>query len=399
MSEFINNGAKRKEVVKKMILDLHSGAEVEDVRERFRRLVGDVSAVEIARIEQELISEGLPAEDVKALCDVHVSVFQDSLDGQASPEMTPGHPVHTWKYENFAAGEVLKLLAEAIAELPEAEAMERARAHAGQLDEIVKAYNRLENLLFPVLERHGVSGPSQVMWSIHDEVRRGLKALHGALETGDAGAIRTAFEPLKTKIEGLFYKQEQIMFPTALKVLSDAEWVSIRDQSDEFGYCLVRPGDQWQPVGVEPAALPASPYVAAGSALTLDTGALTHEQINLLLGALPVDVTYVDENDTVRYYSHGPDRVFARTPQIIGRNVQNCHPPASVHVVNKLIAEMRAGQRNLAEFWIPMGGRFVYIRYVAVRSADGQYKGVVETTQDLTALRALQGERRLLDEA
>ncbi len=240
---------------------------------------------------------------------------------------------------------------------------------------------------------------------------------------GDAAAIRAALEPLAAAIEGLIYKQEHILFPTALKVLSDAEWLAIRQQSDEFGYCLVQPGDQWQPQGVEAAALPASAYgaptgaaptgaaptgaaptgaaptgAAPTGALNLDTGVLTAEQVNLLLARLPVDVTFVDENDTVRYYSQGAERVFARTPQIIGRKVQNCHPPASVHVVNKLIEELRQGTRDSAEFWIQMGGRFVYIHYAAVRSPDGKYRGVIETTQDLTHLRSLQGERRLLDE-
>ncbi len=171
MSEHINNSEKRKQAVKSMILDLHSGGDVEEVKGRFRTLVGDVSAVEIARIEQELISEGLPAEDVQALCDVHVSVFRESLDGQTSPEMTPGHPVHTWKYENFAAAEVLKLLKEVVAQLPAPEALARTRTHTRQLSEVTRAYDRLENLLFPVLERHGVSGPSTVMWGIQDDIR------------------------------------------------------------------------------------------------------------------------------------------------------------------------------------------------------------------------------------
>ena len=400
MSEYINNGEQRKQAIKTMIRDLHAGADLAEVKARFRRLAGDASAVEIAHIEQELIDEGLPAEQVKALCDVHVAVFQESLDGQASPEMTPGHPVHTFKYENFAAGEVLKLLKEAVAVLPDAAALERARAYAAQLTEITKIYMRKENLLFPLLERHGVSGPSSVMWGIHDDIRRQLKAVQQALEKGEAGEIRALLEPLAGAIESLFYKEEHILYPTALKVLSDAEWLAIRDQSDELGYCLIRPGNQWQPQGVTAATLPTAPaYGEVPSTLNLETGQLTPEQINLLLTHLPVDVTFVDETDTVRYYSQGPERIFARTPAIIGRKVQNCHPPASVHVVNRVIQELREGKRNMAEFWIQMKGRFIYIRYLALRDAAGTYRGVIEVTQDLTHLRELQGDRRLLDEA
>lgn len=401
MSEYIENSQKRKETLKKLILDLHAGGNLEEIKARFQRLIGDVSAVEIAQMEQALIAEGLPAEDVKALCDVHVSVFQESLQGQTSPEMTPGHPVHTFKYENFALGEVLKLMGEAIAALPDPQALERVRVHLDQLSEVTKVYARKENLLFPFLEKHGVSGPSSVMWSLHDDIRAQLRELRRAIEAGDAPQIGILWGPLSQAIGSMFYKEEHILFPTALKVLSDAEWLAIRNQSDEIGYALVRPGDQWQP-DVQPEPLPgAKPTYEAlyEGQLALDTGALTLQQINLLLTHLPVDITLIDENDTVRYFSQGPERIFVRTEAIIGRKVQNCHPPHSVHVVNKLLGELKSGKRNVAEFWIQLHGQFVYIRYIALRDAEGHYRGCIEVTQNIAPLRALEGERRLLDEA
>ena len=161
MSEYIDNGRKRKETLKQLIYELHAGGDPEDVKARFRRLVGQVSVVEIARLEQELIADGLPVEEIKVLCDTHLAVFEGGLSAEdAPPEMTPGHPVHTFKYENFSAGELLTLLREAVAALPQADALGRARVFAGQLAEINKIYLRKENLLFPFLEKHGVSGPS-----------------------------------------------------------------------------------------------------------------------------------------------------------------------------------------------------------------------------------------------
>ena len=403
MSEYINNSQKRKDLLKQLILDLHAGVALSEVKTRFQKLIGDVSAVDIARMEQELISEGLPAEEVKALCDVHVSVFQGSLDAQASPEMTPGHPVHTFKYENFAASEALKLLEEAVSALPDQAALARARVFVDQVAEIEKVYSRKENLLFPFLEKHGVSGPSSVMWSIHDDIRAQIKALRQALREGDAAQAKAVFEPMANAMRQMFYKEENILYPTSLKVLSDAEWLAIRDQSDEIGYCLIRPGNVWNPHVEHAADLPKSHGYGAASAgesspLPLDTGELTMEQINLLLTHLPVDVTLVDENDNVRYYSQGKERIFVRTPSIIGRKVQNCHPPHSVHIVNRVLDEMRAGTRNVAEFWIQMAGKFVHIRYFALHNKAGKYRGCIEVTQDLAPLRALQGERRLLDE-
>ncbi|MBC7317132.1 MAG: DUF438 domain-containing protein, partial [Chloroflexi bacterium] len=208
-----------------------------------------------------------------------------------------------------------------------------------------------------------------------------------------------AWPPLAQAIRQMILKEEQVLYPASLKVLSEAEWAAIYQQSDEIGYCLVRPLAEWKP-NVPPAEAPA-PAPAYGQApveeIRLDVGALTLEQINLLINHLPVEITFVDEHDTVRFYSQGRgERLFPRTPAIIGRKVQNCHPPASVHIVNRLIQEMREGKRDVATFWIQMGEKFVHIRYFAVRDAQGQYRGVLEVTQDIAPLRALEGERRLL---
>ncbi len=399
MSEYINNSERRKEALKAIILDLHAGKDVEEVKRRFRELIQGVSAVEIARMEQELIDEGLPAEEVRELCDVHVAVFQEGLEGETTPEMTPGHPVHTFKYENFALGEVIKLLREAVAALPDADALRRAQQFAEQLATVDKVYTRKENLLFPMLEKHGVTGPTSVMWGTHDQIRDQLKAFRQALAEEDAEKAEELWGPLAEAIESMFYKEEHILYPTSLRMLTEAEWAAIRDQSDEIGYALIRPGDAWQPeVTAEEAAPSDAVAVEPGGKIPLDTGALTVEQVNLLLKSLPVDVTFVDENDTVRYFSDTQERIFVRTPAIVGRKVQNCHPPDSVHIVNRLLDEMRQGKRDSAEFWIHMGEQYVHIRYFALRDDQGAYRGCIEVTQDVAPIQALTGERRLLDE-
>jgi len=401
MSEHINNSEIRKEQLKQLIRDLHQGGDADEIKRRFAGIVGSVSAVEVARMEQELIAEGLPAEEVRELCDVHVAVFQEGLTGDETPEMTPGHPVHTFKYENLAIHELLNLLDEAIEQLPDERAFDRARTFAEQLAQIDKLYLRKENLLFPFLEMHGVGGPTQVMWGIHDDIRGMIKELRRALGQGQADRAREIYTRAAEAIRSMIYKEEHILYPTALKMLSDAEWLAIRNQSDDIGYCLIRPGDRWQP-DVEPASAPAvATYgeAASNGAITLDTGALTPEQVRLIFNHLPVDVTFVDDEDTVRFFSEGTQgRIFTRTPAVIGRKVQNCHPPHSVHVVNRILADFRAGSRDVAEFWIQMSGRFIHIRYFALRDGAGTYKGVLEVVQDVTDIRALTGEKRLLDE-
>ncbi|MHB1357928.1 MAG: DUF438 domain-containing protein [Anaerolineae bacterium] len=400
MSEFLHN-QDRKALLKQMILDLHAGADIAAVKPRFQALIGDISAVEIAALEQELISEGLAAEKVKALCDVHVAVFRESLDTQASPEMTPGHPVHTFKQENWAISELLVVMDDVVSRLPDPAAIKQTELLTEQLAMIKRVYLRKENLLFPMLERHGVGGPSSVMWGIHNDVRASLKELQQALAQGQVDAVRESYMITATAIRQMIYKEEHILYPTSLKMLSEAEWVAIRDQSAEIGFCLIQPGDLWQP---QVAAVPVSTTLLSGrletDLLPLSIGALTLEQITLMLGTLPVDITYVDENDTVRYFSQGrQERVFPRSPAIIGRKVQNCHPPKSLAAVNRVVEDLRSGKRDNAEFWIQMAGKFIHIRYFALRDAAGVFRGTIEVSQDVTDIRALQGERRLIDES
>ena len=206
--------------------------------------------------------------------------------------------------------------------------------------------------------------------------------------------------------DDMIYKEEKILFPMAMDNLSDEEWVEIRRGEPEIGYALIGEPSGWPNVTVAAgdggaaapgaAAAPPGAPEAPAAGLALDTGVLTLEQLNLMLRALPVDVTYVDENDQVRYYSEG-ERVFPRSPAVIGRKVQNCHPPTSVHKVLQILDAFRAGEQDVAEFWIELSGRFVHIRYFALRDGDGTYRGTLEVMQDATRVRALEGQRRLLD--
>jgi len=416
MSEHIDNQAKRKDTLKRLIRELHEGRTVEDVKAEFAALLRDVGAGEIAEIEQALIAEGLPEMEIKRLCDVHVAVFRESLDAQPRPESIPGHPIHTFRAENEAAGWVLDDVEEALDALqatPGAAQLEQARERLQELRQYDKHYLRKENILFPYLEQHGFSGPSSVMWAIHDDVRAGWKALDELLAVGpgdapDAFSARMddVLQPLSTAIREMFYKEENILFPTALEKLSQEEWAAVRAQGPEVGYSYVEPGRQWLPstAAPEPAPPPVEVKEVDGHLLQLDTGALSVRELNLLLTHLPVDVTYVDEDGTVRFFSQTKERIFPRSPAIIGRKVQKCHPPASVHRVQRILDDFREGRRDVAEFWIQMRptegeGKFIHIRYFALRDAAGEYQGTLEVTQDVARIRALEGERRLLDEA
>jgi DUF438 domain-containing protein len=418
VSEYIDNASRRKEDLKHIIRQLHEGKSVEEVQDEFAALLEDVGATDIAQIEQELIEEGMPETEIQRLCDVHVAVFRESLEGEKRPDTVPGHPVYTFLAENAAAARVLDALEEALeafkAERTE-DRLERASARLAELRGYEKHYLRKENVLFPYLEKHGFSGPSTVMWGIHDETREGWKELEALLSegpgddpTGFSTQMDEVFGPLATAIREMFYKEENILYPTALEKLSGDEWWQIRVQSPEVGYCYVQPGDEWPP---EETALETVWALDKGEEpgsseglLHLDTGTLTPEEVNLVLNHLPVELSFVDENDIVRFFTQTGERIFPRSPAIIGREVQKCHPPSSVHKVEQILDDFRAAQRDEAEFWIQMdapdaGKRFIHIRYFAVRDDQQEYRGTVEVVQDVTHVRELEGERRLLDEA
>jgi DUF438 domain-containing protein len=370
----------RQEELKAIIMELHAGRTPDEVKPRFAALIEDVEATEIATMEQALMDEGLPEDEVKRLCDVHVQVFADALDGHEPVEAPAGHPIDTFRRENQALLQItqsIRKVAERIGTPPGAAEWQRLKpALATSVDrllEVDRHYLRKENQLFPFLERHGVEGPSKVMWALHDDIRTVLKELRAALADDDAAAAVHAATEAATMTDDMVNKEEKILFPMAVDTLSDEEWREIRAGEADIGYSLI-------------AEVPAWP---AGGGVSL-------EQLNLMLGALPMDVSFVDENDEVRFYSEG-QRVFPRSPGVIGRKVQNCHPPASVFKVQQIIDAFRSGERSVAEFWITMDGRFLHIRYFAVRDAAGGYRGVLETVQDATAIRALEGQRRLLD--
>jgi len=408
---------ERRKALKQIIRDIHRQKDPAELKARFRDLLASVGPTEIAQLEQELMQEGMPESEIKSLCDVHVAVFQEGLEQQVKPEEQGGHPVHTFKKENRAlAGVIAEIRSicerfKAGQELP-GDLQSWRKWHA-DLMEVEKHYSRKENILFAYLEKHGVSAPPKVMWAIHDDIRAWLKEIQAALAKPDLSKeearelIVRSVEPTLKAIEDMIYKEENIMFPMSLETLSEGEWAAVAEQSAEIGYCLVKPDEGWTAsVPPEPAVRGAYADKPAGKTggdrtgvIAFDTGVLTPEQIGLLLDHLPLDITFVDKEDTVRYFSRGQERIFQRSKAIIGRKVQNCHPPDSVHIVNRILADFKSGQRDEAKFWIHYGGKYVYIQYYAVRNAQGEYVGTIEVTQDIQGIQQISGEKRIYDES
>ena len=397
MSGEINNREYRQKVIKELIEQLHSGSTVDEVKGRFEAAFDGVSAEEIAQAEQALIANGLPVSEVQRLCDVHAAVFKGSIEEihASGPADIPGHPANTLKLENQAIMQLAGEIRQQLMFPPSAGAKEKLEAKLRKLGEIDRHYLKKENLLFPYMEQYGITAPPKVMWGLDDELRDALRAVVKDA-AADAPGLKARIETLLGKIQEMIFKEENIMLPMLLENLTQDEWKRISGEEAEFGHCLIDPPPVWVPNAQAREDLKRK--AAASGSIVLPTGALTVEEITRVLDTLPFDITFVGKDDTVRYFSQNAERIFPRTKAVIGRKVSNCHPPASVHIVEALVEDLRSGRKDHEDFWINMGGKYVLIRYFAVRSEAGEYLGVLEVTQDIRPIQAISGEKRLVED-
>ncbi len=414
--------------LKKIIARLHAGEPASELKKEFAALIKGVSAAEVAAMEQSLIDGGMPVEEVQRLCEVHVQVFQQSLTMGKKPKELPGHPIYTMIEENkVARKKASTLVATARAW---AWGMGNAKAASEALEDLAQIiihYTRKENQLFPYLERESFTGPSRVMWGKHDETRARFNEARKALKESPKAFLKIA-KPLASSIRKMIFMEEHILIPESARRLSERDWAEIRQGEDAIGFAWIKPESLYdaglvlaaQPpvfpikaaafsagsAGAEAraaapaeagAAAPRGPGSALSELLDLSTGRISKDVLDLALKTLPVDISVVDENDKVLYYSDAPHRIFPRSPAVIGRSVQNCHPQKSVDVVTRILDAFKKKEKSKARFWIEMKGRFILIEYYALYDALGTYKGTLEVSQDLTELRALEGQRRLLD--
>lgn len=409
MSEIIDNHQQRIEILKSLVRQLHSGSAEGMIKKQLETMLEEADYSDVFLMEVQLIEEGISEESIRELCDTHTRVLSSHLDSQDTPETNPGHPVHTFVQENkelVKRSQQIRLRIKQVEGMaPDQNALKLMREIQGLLNELMdvdKHYRRKENLLFPYFEKKDIPGPPSVMWGKHDETREILKATIQGLQDTDhisakeanaynLFAVTTAVEA----VEDMIYKEEKILFPTALDILTDIEWYQIYLETPGIGYCLSVPEFEWMPEGV--SHLEMSMPAARSDRIQMPTGTFQLEELITVFSTLPVDLTFVDKDDTVRYFSSGKNRIFDRSRSILGRKVQYCHPPKSVHMVNQILEDFKSGKQDQARFWINMGPKMIYIIYHALRGDDGSYLGTLEVTQDITEIHELEGERRLLE--
>ena len=307
-----------------------------------------------------------------------------------------GHPVRTYMEENI-------LINKYINKLKSIDVNKELKLYEEIFEKLATInlhFVRKENQLFPYLEKHGWTSPSQNMWAMHDDIRDYMKALRGYIKAKDTVNVESSSKQVFATIDHLLSVEEGRLLPNAMQMLSEEEWKEFKDGDKEIGWMFEK----------DPTPYPEDEYIhpsqdtqkrklpfSTDDKTHYDEGYLTPEQVNSIFRILPVDITYVNENDQVVFYNRGEDRVFPRSAGIIGREVRFCHPPKSVDQVIKILEEFKAGRQDLAEFWINFKGQFIHIQYFPVRDSDGTYRGVIEMSQDVTHIRSLEGEKRLLD--
>lgn len=398
----IPNKQKKKEIMKDIIRKLHQGLTIEEAKERFEKEIGTASSTEIAEIEQALINEGLSPKEIKKFCNVHALLFQSALEKSIIKETSPSHPVYLFKLENRE----IEKIADSLKKLKEEREEELSRTKRklndllNELRGIEMHYARKELVLFPFLEKQGFTGPSKVMWGKDNEVRDLLeKAISSVEEIKDIKDLepysKNSLDPLIEEVTGMIFKEENILFPTCLEKLSANDWVEILKESDKVGYVFVEKPSETEALVKDLKSAMLEEPVFEDNEISLPTGKLRLKELTSILNTLPVDITFVDNEDKVRYFSDSKERIFLRTKSVIGIKVQNCHPPQSLEAVEKILKSFKEGKRDTVDFWINQEGKFMYIRYFAVRDEGGSYLGTLEVSQDLTEIKKLEGEKKL----
>lgn len=435
---------QRQERIVEILTLLHEGGSFEAAKELFNQEFDGVDVTEITAAEKALIQSGLNPQEIQRLCNIHAAVFKGSINEIHRSNLEheqPGHPIHTLKLENQVLQSLLTdeiddlLLKIKAGDWTQKERLLKALKDLRQID---KHYARKETLIFSYMEKYGISAPPKVMWGVDDDIRDMVKALIQL--AGDERAaynpIATKWEETKNEIEEMIFKEEEIMAPMTLDVFSLSDWEKIAADSFDIGFAFIPEPLPWKPSQEalekeserEPArqlAIQQAKATTDGIAesllnetnsvpvfvekqdkaemkevsepVVLPTGTLKLEQMIAMFQVLPVDLTFVDNDDRVRFFSEGKERVFPRTTSVIGREVVNCHPPKSMHIVQQILDDFRSGARSEAEFWIDMRGKKIYIRYFALRNEADDYLGCLEVTQDVTPIQSLEGQKRLLD--
>jgi PAS domain S-box-containing protein len=404
MSEFINNSENRVKDLLAFSLGIMNGEDGKVLIEKYKAAIEHITPYDMLALEDKQMQMGITPKLIKKDVEKVLNVFYNSLE--KFPWKKPDED--TFLYHLMLENEALIFKLNQLKKIFKKYRGEENEKFIQMQKELLPLFKELvefeihyvkkENILFPYLEKKWKSyRPLSVMWSLHDDIRKNLKSIISMLENPN-----TKWEDFNQKLGEYFFltfgmvqKENLIIFPVAAETVDEAEWIDMYNQSFEYPFPFIE-----KPKKVEKSIKEqqtAHNFGEQNLGFQTETGNLSFEQVLLAFNHLPVDITFVDENDKVRFFSKAKDRFFPRSPAIVGRDVRNCHPPESVHIVEKIIEEFKKGNRDVADFRIKMRGKYILIRYFAMRNEAGEYKGILEVGEDITEISKMNDEKRLLD--
>lgn len=395
MSEFTKTKAKRilnlKEV-SNLILKTGNAKSFIDANKEF---IPTVIPTDFIELFDEIIKEGYKMDDIKVLTNKVLNIFYESIRDYKRIEPEPDSFLGVLEQNNHEMELVLNKIRPVfkafVKDISNKEIGTELAEYFKQLEIFEKHYTIKENVLFPIIEKTWDDYRClQIMWSFQDDIRRDLKTVLSqlTLEELNIKQFNKCVGDIFFNMLAIKFREERILFPYILETITESQLETMNREGFELGYPYIQPTltkENQSVSGID------------GNLINLGTGSVSVEQVKLIFNHLPVDITFVDENNKVCFFSTPPKRIFPRTTAIIGREVSNCHPPESVHVVEQIVESFRNGKKDQADFWIKMRGEFILIQYFAVRDENGNYKGVIEVSQEVSEIRALEGEKRLLD--
>ena len=395
--------SNRKNVLRDLIERIDAGADYTEIKGYFQKNLGPVNPLEVDYYKEEWMKDGVSEENFEVLKRISLEVFRKSIQNE-KPIAPKGHPLYTLMAEHALimeyVNELQRLVVSISSEEREAtsELLDRIRQLIGYLEDSQTHYLREENALFPMIEKHGLTGPTAAMWSEHQDIHvleKKISELNSQTDSKLIKSLGKMSEPTMDLVNLLashFNKENTILFPASLRLLKEVEWNAVAQDFDDIGYSsyAIKPARGAATVEEKQASVSTNEVV-------FGSGRLSISILEAMFNHLPIDMTFVDAHDRVQFFSESPDRIFVRSRAVIGRSVQLCHPKKSLHVVEKILQDFREGTRDSAEFWIDLKGKKIHIRYFAVRDSNGEYLGCLEISQDITEILKITGEKRLLD--
>lgn len=382
---------ERQEILKNLMLRLHAGEDKEVIQEEFNEVFDEITPYEIQLMERNLMSEGITFAEIMSLCNVHANLMGSKVNTQTTVAdfEQPGHPVHVMKMENLAIRGALdrveRLLVNFL-EIKDSTIEKGLKRQISLLDQFENHYQRKEYAMFPIMEKKGITAPPKVMWGVHDQIRDLYRDFKKALNDGKESTLEE-FQIARDEMLEMIQKEENILIPMVEQVFHVDDWETIASQSPEYGYCIVKPEKEWA-VKKSFSPVKEETQVESEGDIPLSTGSLSLKELNLILNLLPMELSFVDAQNIVKYYNegNGEEKIFKRTPSAIGRDVILCHPPRVHETVQTIFEQLKSKQKEKEEMWFKTEDKMVHVTYHAVWDEEGKYMGCLEYVQDIKPL-------------